>query len=108
MIESRNKTTKERLTMIPEWTANATLSWQANEKFYSFLSVNHIGKLLYEAPNAKSTNNYVHGNTTFDIGMNYDVNKNLTLRAGIKNFSNNIAKTDDDNGEGYGRSYYAG
>jgi outer membrane receptor for ferrienterochelin and colicins len=108
MIESRNKTTKERLTMIPEWTANATLSWQANEKFSSFLSVQHIGKQLYEAPNANSTNNYVHGNTTFDIGMNYDVNKNLTLRAGIKNFSNNIAKTDDDYGEGYGRSYYAG
>lgn len=108
MIESRNKTTNERLTMIPEWTANATLSWQATEKLSTFLSAQHIGKQIYEAPNANSTNNYVHGNTTFDFGMNFDVNKNVSLRAGVKNFSNNIAQTDDDYGEGNGRSYYAG
>ena len=108
MIESRNKTTNERLVMIPEWTANATLSWQATEKLSTFVSLQHIGKQLYEAPNANSTNNYIHGNTTFDWGMNFDVNKNVSLRAGIKNFSNNIARTDDDYGEGNGRSYYAG
>ncbi|NLB30951.1 MAG: TonB-dependent receptor, partial [Alcaligenaceae bacterium] len=106
MIESRNKTTNERLTMTPEWTANATLSWQATEKFSTFVSLQHIGKQLYEAPNANSTNNYIHGNTTFDWGMNFDVNKNVSLRAGIKNFSNNIARTDDDYGEGNGRVYY--
>ena len=112
MIESRNKTTNERLSMIPEWTANATLDWQATDKLSTFLSVQHIGKQMYASANYKlngdMSGHYAEGNTTFDVGMNYDVNKSLSLRAGIKNFSDNVAKTNDDYGEGFGRTYYAG
>ncbi|NLA50556.1 MAG: TonB-dependent receptor [Alcaligenaceae bacterium] len=108
MIESKNKTTGDRLTMIPEWTANATLDWQATEKLSTFLAVQYIGKQLYEPLAQNATNNFVESNTTLDVGMNFNVNKNVTLRAGVKNLTNNVAKTDDDYGDGNGRSYYAG
>lgn len=108
MIESKNKTTGDRLNMTPEWTANATLTWQATEKLSTYLSGQYIGSQLYAPLADNARNNRTEANYTFDIGANYNVNKNLTLRGGIQNFTNNIMKTDDDYGNGSPRIFYVG
>ncbi|VFR48002.1 TonB-dependent receptor; Outer membrane receptor for ferrienterochelin and colicins [plant metagenome] len=107
MIESKNKTTGERLNMVPEWTANATLNWKATEKLSTYVSAQYLGKQLYRAPDT-AQNSFAEANTTFDVGVNYAANKNLTLRAGILNFTNNAIKTDDDYGDGDPRTFYVG
>lgn len=109
MIKSKNKTTGSWLNMTPKWTANALLDWQATEKLSTYASVQYIGKQLYTPPvDYTGSNHFAYANTTLDVGVNYAVNKNLTLRAGIQNLTNNIARTDDDYGDGNGRTYYMG
>lgn len=108
MMEAKNKTTGARLNMTPEWTANAILNWQATEKLSTYVSTQYVGKQLYLPPNANSTGNFAEANYTFDLGANYTVNKNLSLRAGVQNVTNNVAKTDDDYGDGSPRMFYVG
>lgn len=108
MMTAKNKTTGDRLNMTPEWAANAILNWKATEKLSAYVSAQYLGKQLYSPPNENSTRNFAEANTTFDLGANYNVNKNLTLRAGIQNFTNNVVKTDDDYGDGNPRTYYMG
>ena len=107
MIESENTTTGERLSMVPEWAANAILTWQTTDRLSTYLSAQYLGKQLYSAPDT-SQNSFAEANTTFDVGMNYLAHKNLTLRAGIQNFTNNVVKTDDDYGDGNPRTFYVG
>ncbi|NLY64822.1 MAG: TonB-dependent receptor [Alcaligenaceae bacterium] len=109
MIKSKNKTTGSWLNMTPRWTANAMLNWEATEKLSTYASVQYIGKQLYSLPaDSTAADRFAHANTTLDIGATYAVNKNLTIRAGIQNLANNIARTDDDYGDGNGRTYYMG
>lgn len=108
MMKAKNTTTGARLNMTPEWTANASLNWRATEKLTAYVSAQYIGKQLYAPPAANSTGNFAKANYTFDLGANYDVNRNLSLRGGVQNFTNNIAKTDDDYGNGSPRMFYAG
>lgn len=108
MTEAKNKSTGARLSMTPELTGNASLNWRTTDQLTTFMSVQYIGKQLYAPATATGTNDFTQSNTTLDIGANFNVNPNLTLRAGIQNVTNNVAKTDDDYGDGPGRAFYVG
>lgn len=111
MIESKNKTTGNRLNMTPKLTANAALNWNVNDRLNTFVSAQYVGKQLYApAPDASGNvaTGYAESNYTFDLGATYDVNKNLSLRAGVQNITNSVAKTNDDYGDGSPRRFYAG
>ena len=107
MIESENTTTGEALLMTPEWTANALLEWQVNNQLSTYLSAQYLGKQLYR-PSATGADRFAEANTTVDLGGNYAVNKNLTLRAGVQNVFNDAVETDDDYGDGDPRTFYVG
>ena len=107
MIESENTTTGEALLMTPKWTANALLEWQVDNQLSTYLSAQYLGKQLYR-PSATGADSFAEANTTVDLGGNYAVNKNLTLRAGIQNVFNDVVKTDDDYGDGDPRTFYVG
>lgn len=107
MIESENTTTGEALLMTPKWTANALLEWQVDNQLSTYLSAQYLGKQLYR-PSATGADRFAEANTTVDLGGNYAVNKNLTLRAGIQNVFNDVVKTDDDYGDGDPRTFYVG
>lgn len=106
MIESENTTTGEALLWTPEWTANALLEWQVNNQLSTYLSAQYLGKQLYSSVDAESR--FSEANTTFDLGTNYAVNKNLTLRAGVQNLFNDAVETEDDYGDGDPRTFYVG
>ena len=107
MIESENTTTGEALLMTPEWTANALLEWQVNNQLSTYVSTQYLGKQLYR-PSATGADSFAEANTTVDLGGNYAVNKNLTLRAGVQNVFNDAVETDDDYGDGDPRTFYVG
>lgn len=107
MMESKNKTTGDRLSMTPEWTANATLNWRATPKLNAYMTVQHIGKQLSAAAN-NPEGGFVSSNTTLDLGATYNVHNNLSLRAGVQNVTNSVAKTDDDYGDGSPRTFFVG
>ena len=106
MIESENTTTGEALLWSPEWTANALLEWQVNNQLSTYLSAQYLGKQMYSSVEAESR--FAEANTTFDLGANYAVNKNLTLRAGVQNLFNDAVETEDDYGDGDPRTFYVG
>lgn len=107
MQESKNKTTGARLLMTPKLTGNATMKVRLNEKTTTFATVQHIGKQLY-APASGSVGSFQKSNTTLDVGVNYAAHKHLDLKAGVKNLTNNVATTNDDYGDGNGKTYYVG
>lgn len=107
MLESENTTTGEALLMTPEWTANALLQWQVSNQLSTYVSAQYLGKQLY-SPSPTGADRFAEANTTVDVGGNYAVNKNLTLRAGVQNIFNDAAETDDDYGDGNPRTFYVG
>lgn len=106
MIESENTTTGEALLWTPEWTANALVEWQTTNQLTTYVSAQYLGKQLYSSVNAESR--FAEANTTVDVGGNYAVNKNLTLRAGVQNVFDDVVETADDYGDGDPRTFYVG
>ncbi|WP_437888395.1 TonB-dependent siderophore receptor [Phytobacter sp. V91] len=91
MLQSKNKTTGERLSIIPEYTWNSTLSWQVVQDVSLQSTFTWYGK--QEPKKFDYKGNRVTGSATDEVspysivGLSgtWDVNKNLSLTGGVSN-----------------------
>ena len=91
MLQSKNKETGDRLSIIPEYTLNSTLAWQATQDL-SLQSTftwygrqtpkkyNYQGKAVTDSGRAEVSPYSVLG-----MSGTYDVNKNVSVTLGIDN-----------------------
>lgn len=100
------------LNDIPEHMLNMGLDWRASEQATLWTQVNYRGKTSGRsvASSGSGTNDLRYPAYTFlDIGVVYDVNRDLKLRFGIYNLTNKTVTPDD--GYAYvldGRRFSAG
>jgi ferric enterobactin receptor len=116
MIESRNSR-GQPYSLIPDYTINTSLEWQASEKLALMLSATHYGKIKPATRSSGYGNSPITGvglsereaYTIVNTGFDFKANENFKFSAGIKNlFDKKLLRT----GEGAntynepGRSYY--
>lgn len=106
MLESKNKVTGATLLATPELTMNAALFWDITDKFNMHTKVQYLGKQALQQ--ADSTATFAKAFTTMDVGANYEVSKNLSLRAGVQNVAGEKIDTGSDYGTSNPTVYYAG
>lgn len=91
MLQSKNKTTGESLSIIPEYTLNSRIDWQANDQLSLNTHVTWYGK---QVPNELDfQGNKMEGEeqtqlspyALFGLGGRYQLNDALSFNAGIKN-----------------------
>ena len=91
MIESKNKETGDYLSIIPKYTLNSTLSWQASEKLSVQSTLAWYGrqkpkKYNYRSePATGSETRQVSPYAIVGLSGTYDVTKNVSVTAGIDN-----------------------
>ncbi|AHJ74841.1 TonB-dependent siderophore receptor [Kosakonia sacchari] len=91
MLQSKNKTTGERLSIIPEYTWNSTLSWQVTQDVSLQSTFTWYGKQQPKKYDYKG--NRVTGSATNEVspysivGLSgtWDVTKNVSLTGGVSN-----------------------
>ncbi|MFU0851387.1 TonB-dependent siderophore receptor [Kluyvera cryocrescens] len=91
MLQSKNKETGERLSIIPEYTLNSTLSWQVRQDVslqstFTWYGKQQPKKYNYqgEAVTGSSTNE-ISPYSIVGLSATWDVNKNLSLTGGVDN-----------------------
>lgn len=122
MIENKNKKTGEPLSVIPKFTVNSMLDWQASAALNLSLSMTLYG---YQDPRQLSGTGAAEsgdalkqrgGYTLWAINGNYELDKHWSFGAGINNLFDKELKregTNSSNGAGAasynepGRAYYA-
>ncbi|WP_252271037.1 TonB-dependent siderophore receptor [Pseudomonas subflava] len=121
MLESEDKETGEPLSVIPEYTLNSSLDWQATAQLSFQLTGTYYGK--QEAPSLnRRTGQEIDAQAQQDVdpyglvGVSggYEFNQNYSLRVGISNlFDKQIYREGNANDAGAntynepGRAYYA-
>ncbi|MDI9272627.1 TonB-dependent receptor [Stenotrophomonas sp. PFBMAA-4] len=104
MLESKNRTTGASLLVVPKITANTSLNWDVTDAWSLNLSAQHIGKQLV----ATSSSTFAKAYTTVDLVTGYDVNENLTLRAGVQNLGDVSTIEEGNNYDGGARTFFVG
>jgi ferric enterobactin receptor len=118
MIESEDKRNGQPLSLIPRYTVNTWLEWQAREDLSFILSATHYGKT--EAPTLSATTGDVVENqdardpyTLVNLGLKYDINETFRMSAGVNNiFDKRVFREGSGNAAGAntynepGRSFY--
>ncbi|WP_274115532.1 MULTISPECIES: FepA family TonB-dependent siderophore receptor [Pseudomonas] len=121
MIESEDKKTGEPLSIIPEYTVNTTLDWNATEKLSFQLNGTYYGKQEPPSYNAranealdKSVQKDVDPYGLVGISSGYEFNQHLSVRIGINNlFDKRLYREGNSDEAGAltynepGRAYYA-
>lgn len=91
MLQSKNKSTGESLSVIPQYTLNSRIDWQANDQLSLNTHVTWYGK---QVPNELDfQGNKMEGEeqtqlspyALFGLGGRYQLNDALSFNAGIKN-----------------------
>lgn len=116
MIESKDKSTGNPLSIIPKYTINTFLDWQINEKWDAQLNATFYGR---QKPRKYAENNTENRNglstrevgsyTLVGINTGYQFNKYLSVRVGISNLFNKKLYRANDGASTYnepGRAYY--
>lgn len=91
MLESKNKSTGDYLSIIPEYTINSSLDWRVNESVGMLFSLTLYGeqkpmKLDYKGNPATGTSaNTVSPYAVAGLSANYTWSKNLKVTTGINN-----------------------
>ncbi|WON75753.1 TonB-dependent siderophore receptor [Serratia sp. UGAL515B_01] len=91
MIENQNKTTGDYLSIIPKFTLNSTLSWQATQALSMQATATWYGrqkpkKYNYkEEPVTGSEKHEVSPYAVFGLSGTYEFTKHVSLTAGIEN-----------------------
>lgn len=119
MIENKDKSTRQPLSVIPKYTVNSTLDWQVNDKLSAQLIATFYGKQkprnrTQAGGDATGDALNVRGSyALFGVSAGYQVNRSLYLRAGINNLANKrLYRENNSSGAGAatynepGRSYY--
>ena len=117
MITSENKDTGNPLSIIPKYTINTMLDYQVTEKLSTNLNWTFYGRQkprqYAEIRNEVDTlsNKVVGAYSIVGIGANYDVIKNVRLKAGVSNLFDKRIYRENEGASTYneaGRAYYAG
>lgn len=91
MLQSKNKKTGERLSIIPEYTLNSTLSWQVRDDLslqstFTWYGKQQPKKYNYQGePTTGSETNEVSPYSIVGLSGTWDVTKNVSLTAGVDN-----------------------
>ena len=91
MLQSKNKETGDRLSIIPEYTLNSTLSWQVNQDVSVQSTFTWYGKQEPKKYNYKgqpvtgSEKNEVSPYSILGLSATWDVTKNVSLTGGVDN-----------------------
>ncbi|ASL95355.1 outer membrane receptor FepA [Serratia marcescens] len=91
MIENKNKTTGDYLSVIPKFTVNSTLSWQATQDLSMQSTLTWYGrqkpkKYNYQGkPATGGETREVSPYAVVGASATYDLTKNVSLTAGIDN-----------------------
>ncbi|MNJ56479.1 Ferrienterobactin receptor precursor [compost metagenome] len=121
MIESENKKTGEPLSIIPEYTVNSTLDWNATDKLSFQLNATYYGKQEAPSYNARANESLdpkvqkdVDPYGLVGISSGYEFNKNFSVRVGVNNlFDKRLYREGNSDEAGAltyneaGRAYYA-
>ena len=91
MLQSKNKETGDRLSIIPEYTLNSTLSWQVYQDFSVQSTFTWYGKQQPKKYNYKgqpvtgSEKDEVSPYSIVGLSATWDVTKNVSLTGGVDN-----------------------
>ncbi|NDJ58519.1 TonB-dependent siderophore receptor [Enterobacteriaceae bacterium 4M9] len=115
MLQSKNKTTGDRLSIIPQYTLNSTLSWQVRNDLSLQSTLTWYGKQQPKRYNYKgepavgSERNEVSPYSLVGLSATWDATKNVSLTAGVDNVfdkrhwrEGNAQTTGGDRGYMYG------
>lgn len=115
MLQSKNKETGDRLSIIPEYTLNSTLSWQVRQDVSLQSTFTWYGKQEPKKYNYKgqpvtgSEKNEVSPYSILGLSATWDVTKNVSLTGGVDNVfdkrhwrAGNAQTTGGDKGYMYG------
>ncbi|WP_271112559.1 FepA family TonB-dependent siderophore receptor [Paracoccus aerodenitrificans] len=106
----------EPLSLVPDYTINASLDWFVTDAMTFTLSATHYGEI--EAATVSSTTNEDFTDTTnrdaytlVNLGMNWDINDTANMSLGVSNlFDKTIVRTDSGSGANTfnepGRAFY--
>lgn len=118
MLESKNKSNGQPLSLVPDYTINTALEWLVREDLSFTLSATHYGET--PSPTVRSFNNSPVTNpeprkayTLVNLGTSYDINESYKLTAGVNNiFDERVLREGSGNNAGAntfnepGRSFY--
>ncbi len=120
MIENENKTTGQPLSVIPEYTVNTSLDWQATAKLSLLLTGTFYGE--QEPAGANINNDPLTGDylstrgpySIWGVSGRYRINEKLSIGAGINNLADKrLFREANSNASGAatynepGRAYFA-
>lgn len=114
IIETEDKTTGQPLSLVPEYTINTALRWEAMENLGLTLSATHYGKINPRTMNIRGQEVKAEPReayTLVNFSLDYAMNDNVKLAAGVDNvFDERLFRTDSSNGANTfnepGRAYY--
>ncbi|MFC0323042.1 TonB-dependent receptor domain-containing protein [Gallibacterium melopsittaci] len=103
------------LANTPKHSANAKLSWQIDEQWDTYLRYNYVGKRIWADQRtgySKGPARYADAYSTVDLGLNYQLTKEVLFSFAVLNVGNTRGETiDADNGGNWsvvdGRRYWA-
>ncbi|MCU4676527.1 FepA family TonB-dependent siderophore receptor [Catenovulum sp. 2E275] len=110
MLESEDKQTGQPLSIVPDYTVNSLLSWQATDALELVLSAQHYGKT--ESPTASTTSGSEiepidrDAYTIVNFNSIYQFNENLRFNLSVKNFINTEIKREGTQASNAGANTY--
>ncbi|PIF14861.1 ferric enterobactin receptor [Candidatus Pantoea floridensis] len=117
MFRSESKKTGNPLSVIPEFTINSQLEWQATDDLSANINWTQYGRQK-PRQNAETvidvsnmTSKEISPYSVVGLNLNYDVTKNLRANAGINNLFDKRIYRENSGASTYnepGRAYYAG
>ena len=104
------------LSLVPEYTINAAVTWNVNDRFSLIPSLTHYGPI--EATEYSAATGYAQGDdedrdpyTLVNLGMTYQFDNGFDLKAGVTNLFDTEILRSGDGANTYnepGRAYYFG
>ncbi|MGR5063056.1 TonB-dependent receptor domain-containing protein [Photobacterium sp. DNB22_13_2] len=82
-LDTEDKSSGKSLEDRPDHQANVRATWYATDYVDTFLRVNYTGEALIDS----GSDLYRPSFTTADLGMNYLINSDWRLRAGVRNIT---------------------
>ncbi|TKY81665.1 TonB-dependent receptor [Pectobacterium polonicum] len=84
IVDAEDRTTRKRLKQTPKNTLNTQLNWQALDNLSTYISYQYTGnQYLFDKEVSKT-----RGFNTVDIGATYTPVKNVDLKLGLTNLTN--------------------
>jgi len=117
MFRSESKKTGNPLSVIPEFTINSQLEWQATQDLSANINWTQYGRqkprqnVETNIDMSSMTTQEISPYSVFGLNANYDITKNLRANAGINNLFDKRIYRENSGASTYnepGRAYYAG